>query len=208
MQKAMRNTGMALEDEVFALLHKMLERDELVYKKDRCRLFRRKGYYSPDRDGLVNFENVIEVFRSTDFNDDTKPAHVVFYECKDSGRNVEVGEIDEIVARLGVSFGFSMKSYVVTRNGFARGALNTANSKGIGLIKLMPEGQIRVFLEFLTEASIAKIERKYPQRALSALLDMNYVATNESFYGLDNGMFFSSLLAMLRYHLSSLPQHE
>lgn len=60
----------------------------------------------------MTFENIIEVFRSPDFSDDTRPAHVVFYECKDHARNVEVGEIDEIVARLSVSFGFSMKAHV------------------------------------------------------------------------------------------------
>jgi hypothetical protein len=201
---SMRNTGMALEDEVFGMLQSMIDADRLPYKKDRCRIYRRRAYHSPDRGGPVNFENVIEVFRSPDFADDTKPAHVVFYECKDQGRNVEVGEIDEIIARLGVSFGFSMKAYVVTRKGFARGALNTASSKGIGLIKIMPDDKFHVITELLTAQSIAAKYRAFPRRTLRAILDPEYISSDERVYGVDNGYCFTSFEGMLHDHLRSI----
>jgi hypothetical protein len=204
---SMRNTGMILEDTVFAMLQSMISADRLPYKRDQCRVYRRRAYYSPDRGGPVNFENVIEVFRLPDFTDDAKPAHVIFYECKDQGRNVEVGEIDEIVARLAVSFGFSMKAYVVTRKGFARGALNTANSKGIGLIKIMPDNKMHVMMELLTEQSIASKRRAFPQRTLRALLDPDYISSNEQFYGLDSGYCFMSLEQILQNHFRSIEQH-
>jgi len=195
---------MALEDEVFAILQSMIDADRLPYKKDQCRVYRRRAYHSPDRGGPVNFENVIEVFRSPDFADDTKPAHVVFYECKDQGRNVEVGEIDEIVARLGVSFGLSMKAYVVTRKRFSRGALNTASSKGIGLIKIMPEDKLHFVIELLTVQSIAAKRRAFPQRTLRALMDTDYISSNERVYGADNGYCFASFERMLQDHLRSI----
>jgi hypothetical protein len=205
---SMRNTGMALEDEVFAMLQRMIESDRLPYRKEQCRLHRRRAYYSPDRQGFVNFENVIEVFRSLEFAEDTKPTHVVFYECKDHGRNVEVGKIDEVVARLRVSFGLSMKAYVVTRKGFSRGALNTANSKGIGLIKIMPDDKIEVVLEFLTEQSIAAKRREFPRRTPHALLDPGYISRQERVYGLDNDYCFASLEHMLRDHLQSISENS
>ena len=200
----MRNTGIPLEDEVFAILQRLIESDGLPYKSERCQLHRRKAYYSPDRQGLVNFENVIEVFRSLNRPSDSKPAHVVFYECKDHGRNVEVGEIDEVCGRLGVSFGFSMKAYIVTRKGYSSGALKTANSKGIGLIKIMPDEKFKVVIEFLTADSIARKRQDFPRRTTCALLDADYVSRDESLYGLDNSHCFASLEGMLLHHLRSV----
>jgi len=56
-----KNDGMSLEDEVFQLVKKMLDSEDLPYRKALCRFHRRKSYYSPDRKGDVDFENVLEV---------------------------------------------------------------------------------------------------------------------------------------------------
>jgi hypothetical protein len=198
----LRNDGMALEEEVFRLLQRMLENDDLPYQKELCRLHRRRSYFSADRKANVNFENVIEVFtRDSVDAPEAKPTHVAFFECKDHGRSVEVGRIDEVVGRLNASFGLSMKAYVVTRRSFSSGALQTANSKGIGLIKLMPEGKVTFLMHLQTLDSIETSRREFPRRALLALLSDAYEADGEDFYGLDRLHTFGSMAAMLGDHL-------
>lgn len=80
----MLNDGMKLEDEVYELIHALLKEGTLPYQKEQCRIFRKKAYYSPDRDSDVHFENVIEVFSADNFNTpNAQPTHVIFFECKD-----------------------------------------------------------------------------------------------------------------------------
>jgi hypothetical protein len=199
----MSNDGSSLENKVFDLVRKMLDAGELPYQPEMCRLYRRKSYFSPDRRGKVNFEDVLEVFVKDNVagaDTDAQPTHVIFFECKDTGRNVEVGEVDEVVGRLKVSFGFSMKAYVVTRKGFSRGALETARSNGIGLLKIMPDDKVEFRFYFITPQMLERARRDFPQRAIRALVDDRYVSDGEDFYGSDGGQVFSSLDGMLRYY--------
>lgn len=195
----MPNDGKSLEDDVYKELTGMLDRGDLPYLKERCRLHRKKSYYSPDRKADVEFENVIEVFVKDNIDaKNPKPTHVVIFECKDHGRNVEVGKVDEFIGRLNLSFGFSTKGYIVTRKGFSSGAFETAASKGVGLIKIMPEGRVSFLMYHMTHEVMQDMWRNFPRRAALALLNENYESNGERFYAIDNGKAFASFEEIIK----------
>jgi hypothetical protein len=200
-----KNNGMALEDEVYSLVESMLENGKLPYRKELTRLRRKARYYSHARKADVDFENALEIYLKDSINaPDAKPTHVIFFECKDHGRNVEVGRIDEVVGRLNGSFGFNMKAYFVTRKGFSSGALQTANSNGIGLIKIMPDDKVHLLIHMITEASIERRRREFARRAQRSLYDPNYISDGEDFYAMDDGYLFGSFPALVSNHLRRL----
>jgi hypothetical protein len=197
----MSNTGMELEDEVFALVERLLKEGKLPYNPSQTRLHRRKSYHSPLRGKPVNFENVLEVFVKDNIDvPDAQPSHVIFFECKDHGRNVEVGKVDEVVGRLQHPFGFNMKAYIVTRRGFSDGALNTARSKGIGLLKIMPDEKVKFVMYHMTSLMIDDERERLPGQVAEALLNEDYEAVNAYFFGLDDDYCFSSLGDVLTHH--------
>ncbi len=192
--------GEDFEDRVHRMLERMLCEGGLPWQSHLCKLHRRKSYVSPDREGAVNFENVIEIFLPETVDvPGAQPSTVAIFECKNHGRNVEVGEIDEVRGRIQPSYGFALKAYVVTEKGFARGSLKTAKNTGIGLIRIMPDDQITHVMYNLTFDVIEEQRRSFPRRAALALQDTGYQAVNESFFGFDNGYVFGSIEAMLRF---------
>lgn len=118
-------------------------------------------------------------------------------------KNIEVGYVDEVVGRLSVSFGFNLKGYIVTRNGFASGAIKTAKNRGIGLIKLMPDGKVNFIMYLMTPAVMESLRREFPKRAARTLTDPNFESNGENFYGTDDGYVFGSLQEMLGYFANS-----
>lgn len=198
--------GEVFEDRVYRILERALQDNELPWQSALCRLHRRKSYYSPDRESGVNFENVIEVFVPETIEvENAQPSTVAIFECKDHGRNVEVGELDEVRGRVAPSYGFAIKAYVVTEKGFARGCITTAKNSGIGLIKIVPDDKIKHVMYHLTSETIENEKRTFPNRARRALEDPTFEAVNESFYGYDDGYVFSSLHGILRHFATAKP---
>ncbi|MDW9589848.1 hypothetical protein GOC31_28525 [Sinorhizobium meliloti] len=199
-----KNDGKALEKEVADLVERLLQSGELPYRPELCRFKAKAKYYSRNRETEVDFENVLEVYVKDNFDkDDAKPTHVVIFECKDHGRDLEVKLMDELVGRLSGGYGFNIKAYVVTRNGFQSGTLTTAKNNGIGLIKLMSDDKLLFFTHFQTIGGIERSRREFPQRALRALLTPDYVSDGESFYGADDGYVFSTFNRMIVRHFET-----
>ncbi len=199
---AERNDGTDLEREVADLVANLLASGELPYRPELVRFRPKARYYSKNREAEVDFENVLEVYVKDNFGkDDAQPTHVVIFECKDHKRELEVKLIDELLGRLTGGYGFNIKAYMVTRNGFQSGTLTTARNSGIGLIKLMPDDKIQYFAHLQTYDSLERSQREFPLRAQRALLNPHYVSDGERFYAADDGFVFSSFNRMMVKHL-------
>ncbi|NHN90359.1 hypothetical protein [Acetobacter sicerae] len=199
-----KNDGKALEKEVADLVESLLQSGELPYRPELCRFKAKAKYYSRNREAEVDFENVLEVYVKDNYdNDNAKPTHVVIFECKDHGRDLEVRLVDELIGRLSGGYGFNIKAYMVTRTGFQSGTLTTANNHGIGLIKLMPDDKIMFFSHFQTIDGIQQSRREFPHRARRALTTPSYVSDGERFYGVDDGYVFSTFNQMIVKHFET-----
>lgn len=200
-----RNNGKKLEDEIHHRIPSMFDKGEIPYRKELTRLRRTARYYSQIRKAQVEFENVLEVYTKNSIDThDAQPTHVVFFECKDHRRKIEVGEVDEVVGRLNLHFGFNMKAYIVTRGGFSRSAIATAQNNGIGLIKFMPEDKIHFIMYMITQAEIEHNRHELPRRAMRSLIDPDYTSGGEDFFAMDGGRAFDDFRAMFANHFRGL----
>lgn len=196
------NTGMLLEKEVYALVQSLMDKGKLPFRKEVCKLRRNAQYFSPQRNSVVNFENVLEVYMDEDCKKrNDQPVIVVFFECKDYGRPVEVGKVDELVGRLNHSFGFAKKAFLVTRNSFSSGALSTAKSHGIGLLRILPQEQIEfesIAYCFNSMEDYINFQReKFIDAAKTALKEENFTSYGPSCFGAIGDQVLSSLEDMM-----------
>jgi hypothetical protein len=194
-----RNDGTKLEDEVYSKLEAWLESGEIPVRKEYCLIHRSKSYHSARRGSDIHFENVVEVFSSETFNKlDAQPSLVLIFECKDYARNIEIGVIEELIGRTEQDFGFRVKSYLITKSGFAKTAINAARARGIGLIKIMDNSKVRHVLHMETFDRATREWNEFPSRVNRAFGDPEFQAFNEYFYGSSDGYVFRDIDSMIK----------
>lgn len=54
--------GNYLEVKIFNLFQQQISQDKFFAKKEFCKIFRKKGYYSKDRESDIIFDVSIEIF--------------------------------------------------------------------------------------------------------------------------------------------------
>jgi hypothetical protein len=199
-----RNDGTALEDEVHSMLHSWLASGSIPVNKELCVVHRSKSYYSPRRGSTVHFENVVELFSANAMNTpEPQPSLVLIFECKDYGRNIEIKIVEELIGRTEQDFGFRIKPYLVTKSGFAKTAINAAEARGIGLIKIMEDSKIEHVLYHIVIGQLDRSWNEFPQRVNEALVDPDFIARNESFYGSSDGYVFMDIRSMINKAIKS-----
>ena len=91
----------------------------------------------------------IEVF----LPDRERPTLVWVFECKDYTASVPVDDIEEFHAKLQQIGEDNTKGTFVTTAALQKSAMTYAGSKKIGVVRLLPSGQISVLIEFMMTAA-------------------------------------------------------
>ncbi|MDP1773120.1 MAG: ImmA/IrrE family metallo-endopeptidase [Methylobacter sp.] len=123
--------GNKLENEVFTLFFEMISEDRFFAKRECCQIYKKKGYYSKDREKEIVFDLSIEI---THPGQDTYSL-LVLIECKNYDHRVPVDDVEEFFAKTEQISPSNTKSIVVSTNAFQEGAFNFARSKGMGLLR-------------------------------------------------------------------------
>lgn len=189
--------GDKLEDLIFEVFERQISEDRFFSKREFCKIYRKKGYYSKDREKDIVFDVSVEV---------TLPGQerysVLFLiECKNYGHRVPVDDVEEFFAKIQQISGANAKGIVVATNSFQDGAFKFAKSKGIGLLRYYSKEQLDWALtrspSSTASSSIASSEWS---NSYNALHDDKYVSKCFDFYGFINdtytvslNQFFSSL---------------
>lgn len=123
--------GDKLENKVFELFSDDISRDRFWSKKECCKIFKKKGYYSRDRKKNIIFDVSIEI---------SLPGHktyssLVLIECKNYDHKVPVDDVEEFFMKTQQVSGGNVKAIVVSNSAFQEGAFNFSESKGIGLLR-------------------------------------------------------------------------
>ena len=123
--------GDSLEIAIQGLLNSEIEAGRFWAKKAHCKVFRKKGYYSRDRESKIIFDVSIEIYlpKATEYS------LLVLVECKNERRNVEVGEVEEFFTKAQQVAAAGVKAIVASTASFDPGARAFAKSKGMGLIR-------------------------------------------------------------------------
>lgn len=88
--------GDALEIAVFDLLKAQIDADGFFCRKDCCRIFRRKGYYSEKRKSEIVFDISIEI----GFPGVVEYSMLILIECKNYSKPVPVNDVEEFFAKI------------------------------------------------------------------------------------------------------------
>lgn len=131
--------GNALETKIYNLFQTEIAADRLWAKKDNCRLFLKKGYYSRDRKGKIIFDVSIEIYLpgSTDYS------MLALVECKNQTRPVSVDEAEEFFAKVQQVAPANAKAVIAATASFQKGTMEYAKSKGIGLLRYFDNSDFR-----------------------------------------------------------------
>lgn len=123
--------GDKLELQIYEFFKDAIDKDEFFFKKDSCKIYSQKGYYSKDREKDIKFDVSIEVFLP---NQDTYSL-LFLIECKNYNHRVPVDDVEELFAKVQQISGANTKAILASTNSFQEGALKFSKSKGIGLLR-------------------------------------------------------------------------
>ncbi|MFA5824686.1 MAG: ImmA/IrrE family metallo-endopeptidase [Gallionellaceae bacterium] len=123
--------GDALEESIYILLQTEIEADRFWAKKESCRLFRKKGYFSKDRNSEIIFDVSIEMYLpgATDYS------ALVLIECKNYSHAVPVDDAEEFFAKVQQVGAANSKAIIASTATFQSGTKAFAKSKCIGLLR-------------------------------------------------------------------------
>jgi hypothetical protein len=128
--------GDLLERSAYSALRKALREERLCVSPKSAKLFKKRSYFSRDRNANIVTDISIEVY----LPQRRHPSLVWVFECKSSVRSISVDDIEEFHAKLQQIGEDNTKGTIVTDGSLQSGATNYAISKGIGVIRLVPPG--------------------------------------------------------------------
>lgn len=134
--------GDKLEDQVFEVFESQIAEDCFFSKREFCKIFRKKGYYSKDREKDIIFDISVEV---------TLPGQehyslLFLIECKNYGHSVPVYDAEEFFTKLQQISGANNKGIIVSSNSFQDGTFKFSRSKGIGLLRYFSKEKLEWIL--------------------------------------------------------------
>ncbi|RKF35778.1 ImmA/IrrE family metallo-endopeptidase [Paraburkholderia fungorum] len=124
-------TGDEFERRIFELFRTEIDAERFPFKRDCCKLFSKKGYYSRDRCSEIVFDIAIEVY----FPGAQEYSMLLLVECKRYSHAVPVDDVEEFFTKVQQVGAANAKAVVVSTAAFQRGALEFAKAKRIGLAR-------------------------------------------------------------------------
>jgi Zn-dependent peptidase ImmA (M78 family) len=175
--------GDRLEDQTFDVFESQIDEDCFFSRREYCRIFRKKGYYSKDREKDIVFDISIEVT----LPEQDRYSLLFLIECKNYGHSVPVDDVEEFFAKIQQVSGANVKGIVVSTNSFQDGAFKFARSKGIGLLRYFSKESLEWVLT-RSPSSMASAAHAASEwsNAHKALHNENYNSRYFDFYGCVN----------------------
>jgi hypothetical protein len=132
--------GNEFEEKVLAAIVRELNAERLGLLPSACKVYRGKGYYSPARNADILIDISIEVTLPRA----AKWSILWAWECKDYRNPLPVGEVEEFWAKLQQIGGVNVKGGIATSGPLQVSALEFAQSKGLAIIRLMPDANLAI----------------------------------------------------------------
>lgn len=188
--------GDIFERRVFQALSSELRNERLCASPKSAKIFSKKAYYSKDRKANIVTDVSIEVY----LPDREHPTFIWIFECKDYTGRVPVDDIEEFHAKLQQIGEDNTKGTFVTSGALQRGALNFARSKGLGVIRLLPDDQVQHIMEMMLAASLRSPTIDWSEFD-RALLNPNH-SSRRDFFAAQDGYRFADWYSLLSHLLS------
>lgn len=182
--------GNSLEDQVYALFSKMISEGQFPARSEHCQIYKKKGYFSKDRENEIIFDISIEIR----FPGQDTLFLLVLIECKNYNHRVPVNDVEEFFAKVEQISPSNTKSIVVSTNAFQEGTLKFAQSKGMGLLRYFdPEGHDWVLTRSPSSMAPWNIANSSFSSMYKGLHLQDYVSRYFDCYGFIGGVYMNSL---------------
>jgi hypothetical protein len=170
--------GNVFEDRVFEAIRKELDGDRLGLSPKHAKPFKKRGYYSRDREDDIVVDISVEVWLPKA----DRWSLLWVCECKDYAGPIPVDDVEEFKSKLDQIAGANKKGVLAISGALQAGALKYARSNGIGVIRLLPDNQVRHVLYHMTSAMLDKAFHLDPSEFYRALTQAGFIGTNRDFY--------------------------
>lgn len=132
--------GDVLEKQVHDYLFSLIQADRYWVKKEHCKFFWKKGYYSAHRKSKIVFDVSIEVW----LPGAAQYSLLILVECKRyTNSKVPVGDIEEFFQKVQQVSSGNRKAIVVSNAAFESGTRNFAQSNGIALVRFFGPDEVK-----------------------------------------------------------------
>jgi hypothetical protein len=191
--------GDKFESLVFEALKQELVAERLGLLPKSCEIFRKKGYFSRDRNSDIVVDISIEV---TQPGADTY-SFLWVCECKDYYNSIPVDDVEEFNDKLRQIAGKNVKGVIAIHNGSIQpAAYSVAKANGIGIIRILPDDQVQWTLRAMV-LSESSHELK-PSDFVQAITRSNFEGVNRSFYAISDGYILDNWYSLLKRTLRTL----
>ena len=151
--------GDRFEEQVFEFLSREINEGRFyAFQPECCKIFRKKGYFSRDREDFIIFDISVEVF----LPGFETPSLLVLIECKNYRGKVPVGDIEEFGSKISQVAGFNAKGIFASASAFQSGTFNIARNRGFGVLRYFDQSEFRWELPraLLTGARSARARKR------------------------------------------------
>ena len=171
------NKGEALELKVMQAIRDELMSGSLGLDPKLTTLIHRPEYFSKDRLKNIVLDVSLELFR-----EGAKAPYIRWvWECKNYTKKVPVDDVEEFHSKLEQIGLHSIKGTIACRNGFQEGAIRYAESKGIGLVRILASGTMIRLIEDVLNTN--------HEQAVCALQEEDTTKLDFMFYALSSDGF-------------------
>lgn len=123
--------GNDFENKIYSYFKNLIDTGQFWANSQSCRLFRKKGYYSKDRDASIVFDVSIEIY----LPEAREYSSLVIIECKNYSHSVPVNDIEEFFQKVQQVGAANSKGVLVSNAAFQKATMAFAKSKGVGLFR-------------------------------------------------------------------------
>jgi hypothetical protein len=169
--------GDTFENEIFNYLENALKNKQLGLDPEFCKIYRKKKYYSKDRKSDIIVDISLELW----LKDAPNWSILWVWECKNLSHAVPVDDVEEFHSKIEQIAGDNVKGGIATKNGLQKGAINYAKSKGLAVVRVMPESQIEWIMYHMT-INMFQSHGNNENDVYSALTNPNYRSKNREYY--------------------------
>lgn len=185
--------GDKLEGRIFALFQTEIAAGRFFAKSECCKVHRKKGYYSKDRETLIVFDISIEIF----LPGSDAYSVLVLIECKNYTHAVPVDDAEESFAKIQQISGANVKGIIASTNCFQQGTLSYSRSKGIGLLRYFDESNFKWYLRRRVTAYGFDGLSLTPAEIENGLLSPLYQSRSDQFLYAAHEKFGTSISSLL-----------
>lgn len=132
-----KDKGDKLEDKAYELFNELLDNDDFYLNRPNSKIFRKKKYYSKEREDYIEIDVSIESYFAS--SETYSNLHII--ECKNLNKNVTPDDIEELDSKINQIGKHSTKGIMVSTKGFSKSTVKLAKSWGIGLLLLNSSDQ-------------------------------------------------------------------